>query len=128
LIINGGRPLNGSVEIEGSKNSVLPILAATVLNSGVNIIHKCPKIHDVKLMLRVLEYIGCKINNEGNTLIIDSSTANKTEIPEVFASEMRSSIIFLGPVLARFGKVTISYPGGCVLLLALFYTETSKLE
>lgn len=114
LVIMGGKKLNGEIEIEGAKNSVLPILAATVLNGGLNVIKKCPKLKDVDIMLEILKSIGCKVWVEGDTITVDTSTLNKTEIPDELVAEMRSSIIFMGPMIARCGKVTISYPGGCV--------------
>lgn len=118
LIVTGGQKLRGEITIEGSKNAVLPILAATVLNDGISIIKNCPRLSDVEIMLEILAKIGCKVSIEGDTVTVDSSTINSTEIPEDLAVEMRSSIIFMGPILSRFKKVTISYPGECVLLLA----------
>jgi UDP-N-acetylglucosamine enolpyruvyl transferase len=118
LVISGGFRLNGEITVEGSKNAVLPILAATILNGGKSVIKNCPRLHDVSVMLEILAAIGCKVSREGNVVILDSSSINKSEIPVELAAEMRSSIIFLGPMLARCGKVTISYPGGCVSLLS----------
>ena len=115
IIITGGQKLKGEIVVEGSKNAVLPILAATVLNGGINIIKNCPKLRDVEIVFEILRRIGCKVKVEDNTVIVDSSTINSTVIPEELAAEMRSSIIFMGPMLARLGKVTISYPGGCVV-------------
>ena len=113
LIINGGRRLKGEIKVEGSKNAVLPVLSAAILNSGINVIKNCPNLKDVELVLTILARIGCKIKMEDeSTVIVDSSNVFTTEIPEDLAREMRSSIIFLGPLLARFGKTTISYPGG----------------
>lgn len=117
LVITGGQRLSGEIVVEGSKNAVLPILAATILNGGVNVIRNCPRLKDVEATLSILRTIGCKVNVEGSTIIVDSSTVNSVEIPEELAMEMRSSIIFMGPMLSRFKKVTISYPGGCVILL-----------
>lgn len=111
--IEGGNRLSGSVKIGGSKNAILPILASTVINGSESIIHNCPLILDTFISKAILESIGCKVKIEGNTMIVDSSTANKHEVPEHLVREMRSSIIFLGGLLGRFGKVTISYPGGC---------------
>ena len=113
IIVNGGQKLKGEISVEGSKNAVLPILAATILNSGLNVIRNCPKINDVDIMIEILKKLGCKVNMEGNTVIVDSTTLTSTEIPEDLAAEMRSSIVFMGPILSRGGKVTISYPGGC---------------
>lgn len=119
IVVAGGRRLQGEVVVEGSKNAVLPILAASVLNSGINIIKNCPKLRDVDIMLEILRKLGCHVKVEDHTVIIDSSTLSSTEVPEELATEMRSSIIFMGPLLARGGKVTISYPGGCVMPLAI---------
>jgi len=113
LIITGGRKLEGEIAIEGAKNAVLPILAATVLNGGRNVIRNCPRLKDVETMLRILETIGCRVAYGDGVITIDSSTIHSTDIPEDLAAEMRSSIIFMGPMLSRFKKVTISYPGGC---------------
>jgi len=118
IIVTGGQKLKGELSIEGSKNAVLPILAATVLNGGTNIIKNCPKLKDVEIAIEILKRLGCKANVEGDVVILDSSTLNKTEVPEDLAAEMRSSILFLGPMLARCKKVTISYPGECVSLWA----------
>jgi UDP-N-acetylglucosamine enolpyruvyl transferase len=120
IIINGGKRLQGELQIDGAKNAVLPVLSASILNGGINIIENCPKLKDVETVLTILAKIGCKVDVEkNNRVIVDSSTIHTTEIPEDLATEMRSSIIFLGPLLARFGNVTISYPGGCVIISAL---------
>jgi len=116
LIIQGGRKLKGEIGIEGAKNSVLPILAATILNGGENVIKNCPMFSDVEVILDILRTLGCKVKIEDNVAIIDSSTISSTTVPESLASEMRSSIILMGPLLAREGKVTISYPGDCVTI------------
>jgi UDP-N-acetylglucosamine 1-carboxyvinyltransferase len=113
--IDGGRCLEGTLQIQGGKNAVLPILAATVLNGGISHIHDCPQILDVFTMIRILESIGCSVRWEEKTLIIDSSSVFSYEIPEELVREMRSSIILLGSVLGRHKKVVISYPGGCPL-------------
>ncbi len=120
LIIKGGKKLKGEIAIEGAKNSVLPILAATILNGGENVIKNCPMFSDVEVIIDILRTIGCKVKVEDNVAIIDSTTISSTVVPESLASEMRSSIILMGPLLAREGKVTISYPGGCVTLYPLY--------
>lgn len=116
LVIEGGARLNGEISIEGSKNAVLPILAASLLNGGESIIKNCPRLRDVEVMLAILKKIGCCAKMEGDVITINSSDIEETQIPVDLAAEMRSSIIFMGPMLARCGKVTISYPGGCVTL------------
>ena len=114
LIIKGGISLKGEIKISGAKNAVLPILAATILNGKINVIKNCPKLKDVDNTLKILEELGCNVKREGDTIIVDSSGINHHEIPENLVVEMRSSIFFLGPMLSRFGEVTISYPGECV--------------
>lgn len=116
IIVRGGKKLKGEIGIEGAKNSVLPILAATILNGGENIVKNCPMFSDVEVILDILRTIGCKVKMEDNVAIIDSSAITSTVVPESLASEMRSSIILMGPLLARLGKVTISYPGDGVIL------------
>lgn len=115
LVVSGGRRLCGSISVHGSKNSVLPILAATILNSGVSIIHNCPRLRDVDAAVEILRCIGCDVTFEGNTLIIDSSNARNCNIPDEMMREMRSSVIFMGAMLARLGKASIFTPGGCEL-------------
>lgn len=114
-IINGGNKLSGELSINGGKNAILPILAATVLNKGLNIIHNCPKISDTFIAIEILKSIGCDVIFEDRTIIVDSSEIDKTEVSESLVRKMRSSIIFLGGLLGRFKEVKISYPGGCEL-------------
>ena len=113
--VQGGNRLAGSLRIGGAKNAVLPILAATVLNGGKSVVHNCPLIADTFVSIKMLEAIGCKVTLDGSTVIVDSAPAFLNEAPEGLAKEMRSSVIFLGGMLGRFGKATISYPGGCNL-------------
>lgn len=113
--IVGGKSLSGEVRVGGGKNAILPILAATVLNGGNCVMHDCPKIADTFTSIEILEAIGCRTKWEASTLIVDSSTANCCEVPEKLALKMRSSFIFLGSILGRFGSAKISYPGGCQL-------------
>jgi UDP-N-acetylglucosamine 1-carboxyvinyltransferase len=113
--VTGGKKLYGDIHIQGSKNAVLPILAASVLHKGTSTIHHCPEIADVQCMLRILESIGCDIKKSGSTVIIDTNQLNCSSIPEEYVSKMRSSIILLGSLLGRNHFVTISYPGGCTI-------------
>ncbi len=119
LIITGGKKLKGEITVDGAKNAVLPIIAATVLNGDTSIIKNCPDLHDVSLMLEIMKGLGCRIHKSGKTIKIDSSSINNTIVSENPTKEMRSSIFLMGPILAKFKKVTICYPGGCVFLLAL---------
>jgi UDP-N-acetylglucosamine enolpyruvyl transferase len=116
LVIAGGAKLRGEIAVEGSKNAVLPILAASLLNGRESVIKNCPRLRDVEVMIEILRKIGCSSKMEGDVITVNSSTIRETQIPVELAAEMRSSIIFMGPMLARCGKVTISYPGGCVPL------------
>ncbi len=113
LIINGGRTLNGSVVVQGSKNAVLPIFAGSVLCEGRVIIHNSPKISDCDNMLNILRSLGSKINRYENTVVIENDEMINGEIKSTLARELRSSIFLLGPMLARFKSAKIAYPGGC---------------
>ena len=112
-IINGGNKLYGSIDIQTAKNSVLPILAATVLTDDKVRIINAPNITDAKNMVKILSRLGCKAVFEGNDLIIDSSFADNHEIPSELAHELRSSVFLLGSVISRFHMAKIAYPGGC---------------
>ena len=112
-LVRGGTPLRGRCAAQGSKNSSLPILAATVLCDGVSVIRNCPVLSDVDATLRILDYLGCKTKREGGVVTVDAAAASGSEIPDGLMREMRSSVIFLGAVLARTGCVRLSTPGGC---------------
>ena len=113
--IRGGRPLGGRLEVQGAKNSVLPILAATLLAPGESVISNCPDLSDVSATLDILRLLGCRVEQQGDTVAVDATAPGRTGIPEHLMREMRSSVIFLGAVLARMGEVELSYPGGCEL-------------
>lgn len=111
--IIGGKSLNGEIEIQGSKNAILPVMAASLLNRGVVKLNNCPKISDVFHTVKILEHMGCKIKWENRSLIIDTRPLTTYVVPDKYVREMRSSIILAGAMLGRTGCVTISYPGGC---------------
>ena len=113
--IIGGRPLEGAVTIHGAKNSVLPILAATVVSGGQYKINNCPEISDVETALDILRALGCTAERDGERVYVDTYPAENREIPEELMKKMRAAVIFLGALLARFGSATLSAPGGCVL-------------
>lgn len=115
LLITGGRKLSGEVKVQGSKNSTLPILAATLLCEDESVLYNCPKLSDVDASIRILRYLGCKAQRSDNTLIVDTSNITKSDIPHDLMREMRSSIIFLGVLIARCGRAKMSLPGGCEL-------------
>jgi UDP-N-acetylglucosamine 1-carboxyvinyltransferase (EC 2.5.1.7) len=112
-VINGGNKLEGHIRVMGAKNSILPILAAVLLTCKSVVIHDCPRLMDVENMLLILKAVGCKVKREGTTLIIDPSNPSTSIIPDQYVREIRSSIIFLGAMLARMGKARVTYPGGC---------------
>lgn len=112
-VINGGNRLSGSVEIQTAKNSVLPILAATVLTDDKVRIINVPAISDVVNMVKILSRLGCRAEFDGNDIIVDSSAADCCEIPRELAHELRSSVFLLGSVISRFRTAKIAYPGGC---------------
>lgn len=115
ILIEGGTPLSGAIDVQGAKNAVLPILAATVLNEGVNVLHNCPKLRDVDITLDILNYLGAKTKREGDTLTVDTRGALGNHIPEKLMRQLRSSIVFMGAILARNKYAKISAPGGCEL-------------
>ena len=112
-IIEGGKKLQGEVNISGSKNASLPIIAATILNSDINKLYNVPKIHDTQITLEILKILGCKIRKNNGKVEINSKYITKTEIPEQLMRKMRSTVILAGAILGRFKHVTFSYPGGC---------------
>ena len=115
LNIQGGRALWGELTVQGAKNSVLPLLAATLLGSGKSVIKNCPALTDVTASLDILRHLGCRVETEGDTVTVDAGTLHACEIPEALMRAMRSSVIFLGPLLARLGTAGMCYPGGCEL-------------
>ena len=115
IIINGGNRLSGEVNIHGAKNSVLPILAATVLCSGESVIHNCPRLSDVDASIKILKHLGCKCTFENGTVTVNSVSVVCSKIPDELMREMRSSVMFLGAILGRCGSAVISSPGGCEL-------------
>ena len=115
LLIDGGKRLSGSVDIGGAKNSVLPILAATLLIKGVSVIKNCPRLSDVEVATRILTYLGCVCKREEDTVVVDARYVGCDRIPDELMREMRSSVMFLGPILARCKSAVISNPGGCEL-------------
>ena len=115
IVINGGKPLNGSLAVQGSKNSVLPILAATVLGDGESVIEGCPNLRDVSAAIEILECIGCKVLRGENTVTVNSQNIESANIPDCLMRQMRSSITFLGAITARCKQAKMSSPGGCEL-------------
>ena len=115
LKITGGRSLNGSLRVQGAKNSALPLLAASVLTEGLSVFRNCPRLTDVAATVRILRHIGCRVYEEGDVLYVDSSGPISPEVPDELMRQMRSSVIFLGALLSRCGEASLSLPGGCEL-------------
>ena len=116
IVIEGGRPLEGTVKISGAKNAVLPILAATLLTRGRNIIEGVPKVRDVATMIQLLKDLGAEVESYRNEkIVLDTSSANNPEAPYDLVSTMRASCLVLGPLLAKLGRARVSLPGGCAI-------------
>lgn len=115
ITVTGGRKLNGTVRLHGAKNSVLPILAGAALCRGESVIHNCPALSDVDSAIRILEHLGAKVRREGSSVIINTDSIDRYDIPDELMREMRSSIVFLGAIAARNGRAVLSSPGGCEL-------------
>jgi len=115
FIINGQKKLNGEVEISGAKNAILPIMASCLLASGRSTLKNVPHLNDIKMMAHLLRIIGARIDHTSSTMQIDATNCSFYEAPYELVSKMRASIYVLGPLLARFGKVKVSFPGGCAI-------------
>ena len=115
MYLRGGTPLEGELTVHGAKNSVLPILSACLLARGQVTLTNCPRLTDVDAALNILRQLGCRAEQEGHTITVDPSAASGSTISEGQMRSMRSSIIFLGPLLARTGEAHLTYPGGCEL-------------
>ena len=115
LMIEGGRRLSGDLTVQGAKNSVLPILAACILSGDVCVLQRCPHLEDVDTSIDILRHLGCAVRWNGPDLEVDSSTLTRWDIPDRLMRRMRSSVVFLGAILARCGQAELSYPGGCAI-------------
>ena len=115
LVIEGGKRLEGTVEISGAKNAALPILAATFLSKEPSVIKNVPQVADVLTMMKIMKSLGAKVQYSGSTVQVDPSGVRNPVLTYKLVSTMRGSICFLGPFLARFGEAQVSFPGGCVI-------------
>ncbi len=111
--IQGMQCLKGTICIQGSKNAVLPVMAASLLHKGTTVLTNVPRIQDVFCMMGILKSLGCECSLRENCLTIDASEARSVPVPEELAGRMRSSIMLLGPLLGRFGRAETTHPGGC---------------
>ena len=115
FLINGGKKLNGTVHISGSKNAALPILVATLLTDEKCVLHRVPNLRDVRTTLKILEYLGKKITYQDNTVTVEANGLLKNGLPYELVKQMRASFWVAGPLLTRFGQADIPLPGGCAI-------------
>ncbi len=115
FIVAGEVQLTGHIKVNGAKNATLPLMAATLLSTGVSVLHNIPQLRDITMMQDILTLLGAKIHRENGTLIIDTTGVAKEEIPEHLMREMRASVFLMGPLLGRFRRVRLSFPGGCAI-------------
>ena len=116
LEINGGRKLEGEIDISGAKNAALPVIAASLLSDGVTRIENLPNVVDIKTLLKLIEILGAEVNwCSTNCVEIDTSNITSTRAVYEIVSQMRASILVLGPLLTRFGECEVSLPGGCAI-------------
>ena len=113
FVIHGGEELNGTIEVGGSKNAVLPVMAAALLAGGKSVIRNVPDLRDTRTMAKLLTIIGADVSFEDGVMEIDAAAADNPEAPYELVKTMRASFYVLGPLTARFGKAKISLPGGC---------------
>lgn len=115
IVVKKSEPLKGTVKINGAKNAVLPIIAATLLVDGVSTIRSVPNLRDVNVMSDLLRYLGAKVQYDGETLVVDTTDIKETEAPYHLVNKMRASFLVMGSLLGRFKKAKISMPGGCAI-------------
>lgn len=115
LLVRGGTTLKGQVEISGSKNAILPIMAASLMSSGEVTLNGVPELEDISVMSEALTILGAKVKREKNVLVIDGSMVNSCELPEHVSRRMRASNLVMGPLLGRFKYTRVAYPGGCAI-------------
>lgn len=113
--IRGGTPLHGRIALHGAKNAALPLLAATLATGARCELLDCPDISDVTAACAILRHLGCAVEQHGGIVAVDAGSACRSDIPAELMRKMRAAVLFLGPLLARFGTAELSLPGGCVL-------------
>lgn len=113
FVVEGGVALRGEARVDSAKNAVLPILAAAVLTPEEIVLHNVPDITDVGHMAAILTMLGCRVERSGRDMTVDCGGIHSWEMPDQLSKRIRSSIFLLGPILARFRKATVTFPGGC---------------
>lgn len=116
-IVRGGLPLAGKIKVHGAKNSILPVLAASLLNkTGEQIrLEKVPALYDVRAMISILSGLGAQVDRDGEDLLLQTANVDCYHVPDALMREMRSSIFLMGPLLGRLGRARLCYPGGCAI-------------
>src|ERR1700730_6409471 len=112
ILIHGGHPLSGSIKVSGSKNSALPILAATLLTPEPCMIRRVPDLSDTNYMLQILTHLGAQVERASGTVSVTAENATSVA-PYDVVRKMRASVCVLGPLLGRCKEATVSMPGGC---------------
>ena len=115
LQINGGNKLNGSVTISGAKNAALPIIAATILSDKEVTLNNLPNVVDIRTLLKLLTMLGGEVDHHETIAKVNNGPINSTKAVYEIVSQMRASILVLGPLLTRFGECEVSLPGGCAI-------------
>lgn len=115
LVVRGLKPLKGQVRISGSKNSTLPIMAASLMCSGEVVLTGVPELEDIKVMSQALQILGASVKRENDVLVINGNSVDNCELPEEISRKMRASNLVMGALLARFQRARIAYPGGCAI-------------
>ena len=113
ITIEGNNLLSGEIKISGAKNSAVALIPAAVLSQEKSVIYNIPEIRDIEYLIKIMELLDCKIEYKNNALYIDSSNLKNKAIPEGLSVQMRASYYFMGALLAKFGRVEMSFPGGC---------------
>lgn len=128
MVIEGPSRLNGEIDVQGSKNSSLPILAACVVANGVSVIHNVPFLSDIEAAVEILRHLGCRVERDRDTLVVDSRKITTCAVPQTLMRKMRSSVVFLGSVLSRTCRAEICSPGGCEIGLRPIDLHLSALS
>jgi len=115
ILVRGGRPLRGCVQVRGAKNATLPLMAAAILAEEPCVLHNVPCLHDIFTMDKILSGMGMTIEFTGRYMTLDAATVDSHVAPYDFVRKMRASFFVLGPLLGRFGKAKVSLPGGCAI-------------
>lgn len=113
FLISGGKRVEGSLRVDSAKNAVLPLMAACVLTEDPVTLSEVPDISDAQHMADILSMLGCRVTRQGKALTVFASDLHNWEMPDHLSKQIRSSIFLLGPILSRFRRATVTYPGGC---------------